>query len=389
MVEGTARLRASRAVRTRTLPVGEREDYKLGEQVDFYRPPSSKHVSGWSGPSRIIDVSNLARGTVTIRHRCDMPIEVRLQDLRRHLSFLVFLSAPHAACTLAGSGWDLIRKTIENLAKRQSIHLGWIWTPNGWRLAKAMDRHSQVFGSMVYFATAKLHLENISGVCLGKGCATIGKIRGYQNAYLFWWISQQDVNQSHLQAEQEEMPIISGVNFRLLVPDHWQQVRYAMFLQSRERLDAVNPTEVATDQPETEVEEPRSEQLGVGERLSTIPEENTDDLESLFIHDDAELYYALRQALLTCPDLVKYEEDDECLLDAVEQNGDKHHENDDPLYWCDGTLSTAAMFEECDSVVEYHHVAAGLEKVEEEIMWSCTSPRTRQSLRTEGKIPNN
>ncbi len=87
MVEGTACLRASRALRTRTLPAGEREDYKLGEQVDFYRPPSSKDVSGWTGPAKIIDVSNLARGTVTIRHRYDMPIEVRLQDLRRHWHF--------------------------------------------------------------------------------------------------------------------------------------------------------------------------------------------------------------------------------------------------------------------------------------------------------------
>ncbi len=124
MVEGTARVRTDRALRTRTLPAGEREEYKIGEQVDFYRPPASKDISGWIGPAKIIDISNISRGTITVRHRTEMPIEVRLQDLRRHLAFLVFLGAPHAPCTLVGSGWELIVRTIEHLARGRSIYLG-------------------------------------------------------------------------------------------------------------------------------------------------------------------------------------------------------------------------------------------------------------------------
>ncbi len=43
-----------------------------------------------------------------------------------------------------------------------------------------MDRHTQVFGSIVYFAASRLHLENISGVIMGKGGATISD-GGFRN----------------------------------------------------------------------------------------------------------------------------------------------------------------------------------------------------------------
>ena len=46
MVEGTAHARVSRALRTKTLPAGQREDYKSGDLVDIYRPPgTTSHVA--------------------------------------------------------------------------------------------------------------------------------------------------------------------------------------------------------------------------------------------------------------------------------------------------------------------------------------------------------
>eukprot|EP00969_Alexandrium_andersonii_P113919 5035687-Alexandrium_andersonii.AAC.1 len=47
--------------------------------VDFHRSGGSKDTSGWKGPAKIIDASNISRGSVTIRFQRDMPIEARPQ----------------------------------------------------------------------------------------------------------------------------------------------------------------------------------------------------------------------------------------------------------------------------------------------------------------------
>eukprot|EP00969_Alexandrium_andersonii_P352148 15437035-Alexandrium_andersonii.AAC.1 len=75
MVEGTAQARIKRAMRTKTQVPGQAHDYKLGELVDFYRAGGSKDTSGWKGPAKIIDASNISRGSVTIRFQRDLPIE--------------------------------------------------------------------------------------------------------------------------------------------------------------------------------------------------------------------------------------------------------------------------------------------------------------------------
>ena len=73
MVEGTARARIARAMDTRTLPAGQGRDFKIGDEVDFHRGQGSKDTSGWKGPARVIDNTNLSRGTVTVRFQRDLP----------------------------------------------------------------------------------------------------------------------------------------------------------------------------------------------------------------------------------------------------------------------------------------------------------------------------
>ena len=46
IVEGTAKARIERAMRTKTLPAGQSHDYKAGDLMDFHRASSSKDTSG-------------------------------------------------------------------------------------------------------------------------------------------------------------------------------------------------------------------------------------------------------------------------------------------------------------------------------------------------------
>ena len=105
MVEGTAQARVRRALGTKTRSAGQGYDYKIGDLVDFHRAPSAKYVSGWKGPAKIIDNTNLTRGTLTIRYQRDLPIEVRLQDMRRHLDFFCLLSAPNSLLDAGRAEW--------------------------------------------------------------------------------------------------------------------------------------------------------------------------------------------------------------------------------------------------------------------------------------------
>ena len=95
MIEGTARPRLGRALNTKTLSAGQIEGYKVGEEVDFCQPPSTKDVSGWMGPATVVDVSELSRGHISARLQRGT-IVCRLADVRRHLHFLCLLAAPLA-----------------------------------------------------------------------------------------------------------------------------------------------------------------------------------------------------------------------------------------------------------------------------------------------------
>ena len=82
MVEGTAQARVKRALATKTRPAGQSFEYKIGDIVDFHLAASTKDASSWKGPARVIDNTNIARGTLTIRYQRDMPSKVRLQVVR-------------------------------------------------------------------------------------------------------------------------------------------------------------------------------------------------------------------------------------------------------------------------------------------------------------------
>ena len=66
IIESTAQARVRRALGGRTSVPGEVLDYVPGELVEFYRPPSSKDVSGWQGPAPVVE-NHPSRGHVSVQ----------------------------------------------------------------------------------------------------------------------------------------------------------------------------------------------------------------------------------------------------------------------------------------------------------------------------------
>ena len=90
IIEGSARARLGRAMNTRTTISAQALNLRVGEEVDFYRDPHQKDTPGWTGPATVIDVSRAARGTYSVRWN-NRILEVRLQDIRRHLYYFSML----------------------------------------------------------------------------------------------------------------------------------------------------------------------------------------------------------------------------------------------------------------------------------------------------------
>jgi hypothetical protein len=91
MFEGSARARLGRAMNTRSTPSSEHLNLSVGEEVDFFRAPSTKDISGWFGPAEVIDVSRAGRGIISVKHQSRI-MEVQTQNIRRHLHFWTFFN---------------------------------------------------------------------------------------------------------------------------------------------------------------------------------------------------------------------------------------------------------------------------------------------------------
>ena len=114
-IEGAAKARLHRAMQTKSLPAGQREDYRPGDLVDFHRPPNSKDASGWIGLATVIDTTHISRGHVTLKH-IHLPFQCRLQDMRRHIPFVAFHAAFHSAMSGSQGTWDEIKQHVERLS---------------------------------------------------------------------------------------------------------------------------------------------------------------------------------------------------------------------------------------------------------------------------------
>jgi hypothetical protein len=169
MVEGTARARVKRALTTKTRPAGQSHDYKNGDLVDFHRAPFTKNASGWRGPANIIDNTNITRGTLTVTYQRDMPIEVRLQDVRRHLDYFCFMAAKSSPLDAGLAEWAKIRTLVDEQPPGKLAQLGMMFKSRGWQAtANVSQTLDTTLPWRLRFASIVLQLAKCSRCCLWK-----------------------------------------------------------------------------------------------------------------------------------------------------------------------------------------------------------------------------
>ena len=318
MVEGTARARLGRALKTKTLAPGEVEDYKVGEEVDYYRPPNTKDVSGWMGPAIICDLTNLSRGSVGIKHQ-GRNMNCRVQDVRRHLSFLCFDTAVLAVMDRSLGLLSTAKHAVERVPEGTTLHLGRILTQDAegnpkWKETSSTLHKKAQLDDLLQFAHQCLNLEDCVAVRLSRGCATLSPVRGYTGSLLLWWLpTEYDRIYTYEFDSSEKFQI------RQIMPDTWKEVRILQFLQAtdpslniQERTtEPANEQEVqpARDNEVAEQPNPPAQPQPQGGRgsLTPIQEESTqpsetdsDPTDQLFTHEDPNLIHVVSEAYHAC-----------------------------------------------------------------------------------------
>jgi len=219
MIEETAYVRAQRALQTRSVPTAWPGQLKPGDLVDFFRPGGSKDLSGWTGPARVIDPTHTGEGTITIKH-VHRPIEVRIGDLRPHISLLVFSAAIMSALARQIATWHTIRAFIESNCKSGTpLLLGWVGSDRCQpKLTPQSKPHFSFVKSALMFAANSLKLSKVWAIRVGKSCSTCSKLN-YVSSYTVWWYGGTTHNWFNHQTD-------GNINWRTVDPDNWKDIRF-------------------------------------------------------------------------------------------------------------------------------------------------------------------
>ncbi len=95
MVQESARARLSATWRTHATKDGHALQLRIVDSVDCAivddTKKGGKDVSPWKGPAEVVDLSQISRGTISLKTRAGKIVMVRTQNVRPHLHFFRWL----------------------------------------------------------------------------------------------------------------------------------------------------------------------------------------------------------------------------------------------------------------------------------------------------------
>ena len=117
-----------------------------------------------------------------------MPIEVRLQDVRRHLDYFCFLAGQHSPLDPGSDKWAHLRAVVDGAQQGKPTCIGMAFTTQGWQVLPHKSERLEASTSWLsQFATTTLQLNNVGAVIYGRGRGHIPETKGYTMGLLMWW----------------------------------------------------------------------------------------------------------------------------------------------------------------------------------------------------------
>ena len=244
MIEGTASAKTQRALRTATRPSAAERDFKVGDIVEFHRPPANKDTPGWHGPARVCDTTDASRGQIGVKWQGRV-LTCRLQDVRHELAMLVYTTTPHNHT--ATGAWDTLRLFVTHLPQDKPMTLGLLHHNGKWQLTRDTTKHPNIYHAARHYANTALYVAHAAAVRVGRGCSRLLGRSEFDQHFLIWWRPSRAHELHTLEGEASD-----SIGFRAVAGDAWQDVCFVQWLSSDE--DVAN-------QAQQQAEEAHQQQL--------------------------------------------------------------------------------------------------------------------------------
>ena len=287
IAEGTAKERLKRALKSQTRPSGEELEYQLGQQVDWFREPTGKDMSGWRGPGTIVDLTRIEHGRVGVRTSTDQVLTVRLQDLRPSLTFMSsdLASFFHQDDPVALEGsqshyaQQVVQDYVDALKPGVVLTLGQVFTKLGsWVETPQTETHRHLLQACAFLAESVFKIASVAAVRLAKSVRTLTQRNEFTGSMCLYWTSASSKQISFLHSSDTRISFVEALG------QQWTEVRAIQLLLVPDESDWVASQKWIALAPETETEP--AESVGDGasssahDRLTTIPEESTNGSDS-------------------------------------------------------------------------------------------------------------
>lgn len=236
MIQHSSRTRLERGMNSKTRLALEQLDLNQGDLVDFWRKPATKDESGWRGPATVVEV-----GTPMVLRWHNGTLNVRLQDVRRSLVYLVLLTNRFMRDSALDDPYDILI-TFADIVRGDLVRIEWI-APTAaimrgdhrrldrdgwprWIRAKATSRHSMILNAVLLFAANGLGTGGCIGARIGQGLAKLERAIESVSTITLWWKIGSPKSVSTSEASEVDRISWQGVAGK----KEWPSISFVQFL---------------------------------------------------------------------------------------------------------------------------------------------------------------
>ena len=276
IIEATAIARINRAMKTAVRPSAQALDYQPDELVEFWRQQSTKDVSCWMGPAKVIKALP-QQGQVKLLWRGG-EILCKLGDVRRFMDFgglcygvVQDPGSPHC------NAWGMLEQHISSLSTNTIERFGHVRNKDG--IDAPTERSStkqQVLRAIEFIARNVLVLDAVAAVHIGRGIKHFTLEAGRDASLVVWWVRGDTRLGTHWQYRPGRIHMMD------LLGGDWQHLYYMHFVfdENVQLEDAVQDELPMVDERGSSAaadQSSRHEASSHNDRLSTIPEGSHED----------------------------------------------------------------------------------------------------------------
>ena len=177
MIQATAQARIKLASATQARATAQQLSLQPGDQVDVFRAPSSKDLTGWRGPAIVASTANLDDGHVEVTWQGRL-LSVRIADLRRSLAFALLLDDESLAL-------NVVRQHARTITGQATF--GFVYSNTGWTLTQAAKDNMPVLFALLRTASDHFSLSNCVGARIGREVAVLTGLASVSTMLLWFW----------------------------------------------------------------------------------------------------------------------------------------------------------------------------------------------------------